>query len=521
MEREVVIVHYNTPELTEAAIMSLRKHGGEGYHVTIFDNSDERPFRPSGKPLGTVAVIDNTRGQVIDFEKELAKWPERDREYGCAKGCEFGSDKHMMSVQKCWELIGKPFLLMDSDILIQDSVDFMFQENQCAVGMVSNGSGLVPRERLVPYLLYINVPLCVERGARFFDPDRSWALHHGNDGRNFWDTGACLLNDIRSHKNGLCGVNIDIRPLMAHLGSGSWEKNDEGKHQQWLNQYRHLWYMEQPKPKPKYTVLTYIFGGYEVVHEVEERDPEAEYVLVTDDRALKSRTWDIKYDDSLEGWPVMDKCYYVRFHPFKYAGTDTVIRIDGSIGMKKPLTELLQAFNDGGYDRCLMIHPTRNTFDEELACWVRERNYPKEVADRCLKMMRCWGYKLQTKGMFQGCFEIIRNTAVNNDINRLTYHLMKYTGGESEIDRLDQHITSFVINTQFKGLKILPVDEFLVTDGRLMQWYAHDSFNPIGHEELIQPMMMGKACTVWKPSGETADTAVSKPYAKKRGNRKE
>lgn len=520
MEREVLIVHYNTPELTEAAIRSLRKHGGEEYHVTILDNSDERAF-PVGKTDGHTTIIDNTRGQVIDFEKELAKYPERDREYGCARGCEFGSDKHMMSVQKCWELIGKPFLLMDSDILIQQNVDFMFQENQCAVGQVSYGSGLVQRERLVPYLLYINVPLCVERGARFFDPDRSWALHHGNDGRNFWDTGACLFDDIRSHKNGLCGLNIDIRPLMVHLGSGSWEKNDEDKHQRWLNQYRHLWYTEPPKQEPKYTVLTYIFGGYEVVHEVEEKDPEAEYVLVTDDKTLTSRTWTIVHEDSMEGWPVMDKCYYVRFHPFKYVNTDTVIRIDGSIGVKKPLSELLKDFNDGGYDRCLMIHPLRNTFDVELDCWVKDREYPRDVAERCLKMMQGWGYKLTTKGMYQGCFEIVRNTAVNNDINRLTYHLMKYTGGDAEIDRLDQHITTFVINTQFRGLKVLAVDEFIVTDGKLMQWYAHNSFNPIGHEKIIQPVMMGKVVKTWKPAGDAAGTGAGKPKTRKSTNRKE
>ena len=183
-----------------------------------------------------------------------------------------------------------------------------------------------------------------------------------------------------------------------------------------------------------------------------------------------------------------------------------------------------------------MIHPTRNTFDEELVCWVSERGYPREVASRCLKMMRGWGYKLQTKGMFQGCFEIVRNTEINRDINRMTYHLMKYTGGDEEIDRLDQHITSFVIFTQFKDLKILPVDEFLVTDGRLMQWYAHNSFNPIGHEKLIPAMMRGKACETWKPAGDAtgtaakpdgeasgmaAGTAASKPKTTKRANRKE
>ena len=36
-KRQVAIVHYNTPELTEAAILSLRKHGGEDYEITVVD----------------------------------------------------------------------------------------------------------------------------------------------------------------------------------------------------------------------------------------------------------------------------------------------------------------------------------------------------------------------------------------------------------------------------------------------------------------------------------------------------
>ena len=85
-EREVAMVHFNTPEITTAAILSLRKHGGEKYHVTIFDNSADsetslglnkaRPFKlPKDKAerekLGDVTVIDNTKGQIIDFDKEL------------------------------------------------------------------------------------------------------------------------------------------------------------------------------------------------------------------------------------------------------------------------------------------------------------------------------------------------------------------------------------------------------------------------------------------------------------------
>ena len=65
-KRQVAIVHYNTPELTEALIKSIRKHGGEEYQVVIFDNSNERPFT---KKMKGVKVINNRKCQIIDFEK--------------------------------------------------------------------------------------------------------------------------------------------------------------------------------------------------------------------------------------------------------------------------------------------------------------------------------------------------------------------------------------------------------------------------------------------------------------------
>ena len=67
-KKHIAIVHYNTPELTEAAILSLRLHGGMDYEVTVFDNSDRRPFTAK---MDGVTIIDNTKGKYIDFEKLL------------------------------------------------------------------------------------------------------------------------------------------------------------------------------------------------------------------------------------------------------------------------------------------------------------------------------------------------------------------------------------------------------------------------------------------------------------------
>lgn len=249
-KREVAIVHYNTPELTEAAILSLRKHGGARYHVTVFDNSDERPFK---KRMKGVTVIDNTQGQIIDFNAELAKFPNKCPSIGCAPNIYFGSDKHMMSIQKLWELIPDGFLLMDSDILIQQDVDFMFIEDECCVGHIQkaylhgNPHGI---DRMVPMLCYINVPMCVAGGAKYFDPSRSWGLISVSrrEKGNWYDTGASFLEDIRTLKPQCHGLSIDIRPLMLHYGSGSWKFKEKDAHLKWLEEHRELW---EPIKRPR------------------------------------------------------------------------------------------------------------------------------------------------------------------------------------------------------------------------------------------------------------------------------
>ena len=250
-EKVVAIVHYNTPELTEATILSLRKHGGEDYKVVIFDNSDEQPWT---KKMKGVEVIDNTKGQIIDFDKELEKYPNKCPGIGIWGSCVYGSAKHMMSIQKLFDLLPDGFLLMDSDILLTADVDFMFRYDQCTVGHIQpavkagNPKGI---DRLVPMLCWINVPMCKHCGVRYFDPKRAWGLQPGgrNNRGNYYDTGASFLEDIRSHRNGACGKRIDIRPLMVHLASGSWRNKDKAK--AWLEQHKDLWFTEQSKPKTR------------------------------------------------------------------------------------------------------------------------------------------------------------------------------------------------------------------------------------------------------------------------------
>lgn len=242
--RDVLIVNFNTPELVEAAILSLRKHGGENYDVVVFDNSDARPFT---KKMERVKVLDNSLGQLIDLDAEIRQFPERSRNMGSVCFGDFPSARHMLSIQWYMDNFdGEGFLLMDSDILVRENIDFMFWDGQCAVGHVQTwerAGNPGQKDRLVPLLCYIGVKKCKECGVRYFDPDRTFALHKGGEANteNWYDTGSSFLYEIRSHKNGACGKSIDIRELMYHLGSASWRNTGLKSQLDWLEIYANCW----------------------------------------------------------------------------------------------------------------------------------------------------------------------------------------------------------------------------------------------------------------------------------------
>ena len=264
-EKTIAIIHFNTPELTEAAIKSIRKHGGEAYRVVVFDNSDTRPFE---KPMRGVEVIDNTKGQIINFEAELEKYPERDRTIGCAKGCEFGSAKHMMTVQKLWELLPDGFVLMESDILLKRDIEEFFAPTYSVYGYWQKAQPNNPFHigRMLPMLCWMNVPMLEKAGAKYFDSERTYGLlPGGRSNRNNWyDTGSVLLEDILNHRPHLKGYHRDIREFVEHYGSGSWANNDLWQQTAWLEKHRDLWQTEE-----KTTVAICAIGRLENRYAVE------------------------------------------------------------------------------------------------------------------------------------------------------------------------------------------------------------------------------------------------------------
>lgn len=243
IQKTICIVHFNTPELTEAAILSVRKQCAENYQIVVFDNSDKRPFT---KKMKGVKVINNRKQQVVNFDEELAKYPNKC--WDLAHQSNYGSMKHMMSVQKLWELVPDGFILMESDLLLVDDIGFLWDEHFAATGKVqwlhSRNPREISKDRLLPFLCYLNVPLLQANGARYYDPDRCWCLHSTdpNDPQNRYDTGASLLEDIINTKPQLnARVYGDLHNHYAHYNGGSWRQNNEESQRAWVAQHRNLW----------------------------------------------------------------------------------------------------------------------------------------------------------------------------------------------------------------------------------------------------------------------------------------
>lgn len=227
--RNVVIVHYNTPELTDAAIRSLNKHT-PGCQVYILDNSDSRPFVNS---FQNVEVIDNTKGQHIDFDKWLDTFPDKEPPLGN----HYGSAKHCYSVDYMTDYLEKPFVLMDSDILVTQDISTFFDESYVFAGRIHCNTKRfgITVYRLAPFLCFLNVPMMRKHGVRYFNRDWMWTMSHVYP-NNRYDTGAWFLKDCWD-KN-LPSKDIDIGQYIKHFVNGSWVKRDFHR---WLRENRMYW----------------------------------------------------------------------------------------------------------------------------------------------------------------------------------------------------------------------------------------------------------------------------------------
>lgn len=227
----------------------------------------------------------------------------------------------------------------------------------------------------------------------------------------------------------------------------------------------------------------YNFNNYEIMREVPDcaLDPDIEYIYITDDSNLKSKNWKIIIDHDLDGLTPFDKCYRVRFNLFKYTNAEMILYIDGSLQLHNNPIRYFKKFEESGKDVGLMVHPLRtNMFDEYLE-WVNTRNYPKESAFKCLAYMQEHGYDVKNyKGLYQLTMRIIKRSDKNKYLDYRTFEVLSELGENGKIERIDQTIYSYLLNTEFQNISIYIFNDSCIHN-EILVWNPHGKIGHVGY----------------------------------------
>ena len=285
----VCIVHYNTPKLTECLVRSINKYTPNSV-IYIFDNSDKDPFTYK---VDNVKYIDNTKGQIIDFEKWLQKYPNRVSSPG--KLNRWGSAKHCYSIEKCIDIINDNFILLDSDILLTRDISSLCDDSKIYVAEVT----CQPRstiKRVVPYICFLNVKMMKKNGVHYFDENHMHGLRY-TVSSDMYDTGAGFYIAAKKFPS----REINTNEYAVHYSGGSWAKEKELKYkhtftpEQWLDRYKKYW-DDTPETFTEYKEGLLAWGKrhgikYNINHPVTIQD-KIQWLKIYDTTPLKTKCAD-------------------------------------------------------------------------------------------------------------------------------------------------------------------------------------------------------------------------------------
>lgn len=384
MNKNIVIIHYNTPHLTECLVRSINLFVQDAV-IYVFDNSDKLPFVAE---FDNVTVLDNTHGEIINFNKWLDNYPSKRNSHGRVN--KWGSAKHCYSVEKCMEIVGENFMLMDSDILLKKDISELFDDECIYVGetIVQPASTI---HRIQPFLCFINVDMCKENNVHYFDHNYMHGLNYtkNNTSADKYDTGAGFYVHASKYKH----KDIKLGEYIVHYGHGSWKKAGERKlitPGEWLTINKSLWSEE----KNKKVVYTCITGNYDRLKDPKYINGDFDYICFTDSKNMSSTVWDIRpLPAETEGLSQIKKQRYVKINAHKVLPEyELSIWVDGNVDILGDLNQFIEGVKKDGVSIYVPQHPVRKCIYDEAKIVIASRKDSKDVVNKQIERYKSDGF---------------------------------------------------------------------------------------------------------------------------------
>ena len=463
----ILIIHYNTPQLTECLVKSINKFEKDTT-IYIFDNSDKLPFTTK---FDNVKLLDNTKGQYIDFDKWLEKYPNKGRSHG--KVNNWGSAKHCYSVEKCMELIGDNFILLDSDVLLKRKISNLIKDDSVYVGEIIT-QPLSSIKRVLPFICFINVKLCKEKGIHYFDDNYMHGLSK-SPGSDRYDTGAGFYLNSSKYKH----LSIVCEEYVVHYGHGSWGGEGIKKKLtplEWLNVNKKYWSNE----KNKKVIYTCITGGYDSLIEPTFITGDFDYICFTDNNDLKSDAWIIKpLPSETEEFTNVKKQRYVKINPHLLLKEyDLSIWVDGNVEVKGDLNDLISKKIKNEDNICVPAHPQRKCiYDEERVVLAMKKDVKGNTSPQ-INRYKKEGFP-KNYGLLQSNILIRRHNSP--DCIKLMEDWFEEVKNGSHRDQLSFNYAAW----KNKNIKITYLDKFIYKS-QWFKWHGgHKKSKPIAKTNPI------------------------------------
>ena len=397
----ILIVNYNTQLLTECCIKSVNKHTPD-CHIYVFDNSDKEPFVNN---FNNVTVIDNTKKQYIDFDEFMSRYPNNSKSPG-SKAAKSGSAKHCYTVEVAMDVIGKNFILLDSDVIVKRDLTELYDENFIFVGDVAIQPLQKEIKRVLPFVCFINVEKCKELGVHYYDDNYMhgiWNTKH-NINADRYDTGAGFYvhAHVYQHKT------IKHEEYVFHYKGGSWEDKasrlayKNGTPEEFVDAHRRFWDASYKK-----VIYTCISGAYDRLMEPKFVDEDYDYVCFTDQR-FNSKVWNFRpIPKSLEGYSQVKKQRCIKLKPHLFLPEfDLSVWVDSNVEIRASVDKYIN-------DKCtaknafLFVgkHPQRDCIYEEGEACVKYKKETRENVDKQMGRYREEGMP-EHFGLAQTCIVI-------------------------------------------------------------------------------------------------------------------
>ncbi len=131
----------------------------------------------------------------------------------------------------------------------------------------------------------------------------------------------------------------------------------------------------------KKCIYSAIIGDYDNVREINNKLPEFDYILFTNNKELKSKTWDIVYIENEDNLDNIRLARQIKLEYYKYIPDyDFSIWIDGYIHLHGDIYTFLKDLPLDLSDIFVSKHPHRNTVYEECdACLQLKKDTPENI----------------------------------------------------------------------------------------------------------------------------------------------